>query len=104
MKTPAAIIAFGLFASGTFVATAAQADPQVIVVRPAPYVAAPPPSVVVLPAPRLVRPVAPYCGIHGCSGSVTATGPYGNTVTRSGSAYCEDGVCTRSATITGPQD
>jgi hypothetical protein len=102
MKTSTSIVAAGLFSMGTFCGTVAQADPHVVIVRPAPHVAAPPP-VVVVPAPRLVRPAAPYCGIYGCSGSVTTTGPYGNTVTRSGSASCADGACTRARTVTGPQ-
>lgn len=102
MKTSASIIATVLFSIGTLSGTVAQADPHVVIVRPAPHVAAPPP-VVVVPAPRLVRPAAPFCGIYGCSGSVTTTGPYGNTLTRSGSAFCADGVCTRSGSITGPQ-
>ena len=103
MKTTIAIIATALVAIGTFAGSAAQADPHVVVVRPAPYVMAPPPRVVVVPAPSVVRPAAPYCRIYGCSGSVTTTGPYGNTVTRSGSASCADGTCTRSRTVTGPQ-
>jgi len=103
MKTSIAIIATALVAVGTLAGSAAQADPHVIVVRPAPYVVAPPPRAVVVPAPRVVRPAAPYCGIYGCSGSVTTTGPYGNTVTRSGDASCADGTCTRSRSVTGPQ-
>lgn len=38
-----------------------------------------------------------------CSGSRTATGPYGNTVTRSGSASCVGGTCSGSRTTTGPR-
>lgn len=66
-------------------------------------VVVPAPHVVVTPAPRVVRPTAPYCATNGCSGSVTTTGPQGNTVTRSGSASCTDGTCTRSRSVTGPQ-
>jgi len=33
----------------------------------------------------------------------TFTGPQGQTATRSGSATCEGGTCTRSGTATGPQ-
>lgn len=33
----------------------------------------------------------------------TVTGPQGRTATRSGSADCADGTCTRSGTATGPQ-
>jgi hypothetical protein len=103
MKTSTSIMAAVLFSIGTFSGTVAQADPHVVVVRPAPYVVAPAPRAVVVPAPRVVRPAAPYCGIYGCSGSVTTTGPYGNTVTRSGDASCADGTCTRSRSVTGPQ-
>lgn len=31
------------------------------------------------------------------------TGPQGQTATRSGSANCADGTCTRTGTATGPQ-
>ncbi|MEL6799212.1 MAG: hypothetical protein AAFV87_12450 [Pseudomonadota bacterium] len=103
MKTSTSIIAAGLFSIGTFSGTVAQADPHVVIVRPAPYVVAAPPRVVVAPAPRVVRPAAPYCGVYGCSGSVTTTGPYGNTVTRSGDASCADGTCRRSGSVTGLQ-
>ncbi|MEL6101248.1 MAG: hypothetical protein AAFR68_08010 [Pseudomonadota bacterium] len=103
MKTSTSIIAAGLFSIGTFSGTVAQADPHVVIVRPAPYVVAAPPRVVVAPAPRVVRPAAPYCGVYGCSGSVTITGPYGNTVTRSGDASCADGTCRRSGSVTGLQ-
>jgi hypothetical protein len=33
----------------------------------------------------------------------TTTGPQGQTATRSGSATCADGNCTRSGSVTGPQ-
>ncbi len=33
----------------------------------------------------------------------TVTGPQGQTATRSGSANCADGSCTRSGSVTGPQ-
>ena len=33
----------------------------------------------------------------------TVTGPQGQTMTRSGSASCADGSCTRSGSVTGPQ-
>ena len=65
-------------------------------------VVVPVPHVVVTPAPRVVRPATPYCATYGCSGSVTTTGPQGNTVTRSGNASCADGTCTRSLSVTGP--
>ncbi|MEL6225511.1 MAG: hypothetical protein AAFR01_00645 [Pseudomonadota bacterium] len=66
-------------------------------------VVVPAPHVVVTPAPRAARPAAPYCATYGCSGSVTTTGPQGNSVTRSGSASCADGTCTHSRSVTGPQ-
>jgi hypothetical protein len=90
-----------VLASGLTLSTAATAHPGApghrhVVVVPAPHV-------VVIPAPRAVRPAAPYCAVYGCSGSVTTTGPRGNTLTRSGSASCADGTCTRSRSVTGPQ-
>lgn len=103
MKNSTSIIATGLFSIATFSGTVAQADPHVVIVRPAPYVVAAPPRVAVAPAPRVVRPAAPCCGVYGCSGSVTTTGPYGNTVALSESASCADGTCTRSRSLTGPQ-
>jgi len=89
------------FASGMALSTAATAHPAApghrhVVVVPAPHV-------VFTPAPRVARPAAPHCAAYGCSGSVTTTGPQGNTVTRSGSASCADGTCTRSRSVTGPQ-
>ncbi len=33
----------------------------------------------------------------------SVTGPQGQTATRSGSASCADGSCTRSGSVTGPQ-
>lgn len=56
------------------------------------------PRVVVTPVPR----IAPRCIGHECSATVTASGPHGNTVSRSGAAYCADGACTRSRSVTGP--
>ena len=86
---------------GLTLSTAATAHPGApghrhVVVVPAPHA-------VVTPAPRVVRPTAPYCAANGCSGSVTTTGPQGNTVTRSGSSSCANGACTRSGSVTGPQ-
>jgi hypothetical protein len=43
------------------------------------------------------------CGGQSCSRSVTKTGPYGNSVDRSGSASCSDGSCSGSRTTTGPR-
>ena len=57
---------------------------------------------VVSPLNRALRHAAPYCATYGCGGSVTATGPLGNTLTRSGSGVCADGTCTLSRTVTGP--
>ena len=98
MKLPLVVAAL---ASSLALSTAATAGPGVpghrhVVVVQAPYV-------VVTPAPRVVRPAARYCAIYGCSGSVTTTGPQGNTVTRSGNASCADGACTRARSVTGPQ-
>ncbi len=86
--------------AGLILGTAATAHPGLpghrhVAVVPAPYV-------VVTPAPRVVRPATPYCALYGCSGSVTTTGPQGNTVTTSGSASCADGACKRSGSVTGP--
>lgn len=67
-------------------------------------VVAPTPHAVVRSAPRIWRPAArANCATYGCSGEVTRTGPYGNTVTRNGSTSCADGACTRSGTITRPR-
>ncbi|MEO0999015.1 MAG: hypothetical protein AAFW69_00170 [Pseudomonadota bacterium] len=87
-------------------ATAAVAHPRPyvhshVVVVPAPRaVVVPAPRVVVAPRPR-VRPAARGCAIYGCSGEVTRTGPYGNSVTATGTAGCADGTCSRSRTVTG---
>lgn len=62
----------------------------------------PAPHFIITPAPPVVRPAVPYCATYGCSGSVTSTGPQGNTVTRSGNASCADGTCSRSGSLTGP--
>ena len=92
---------FTTLIGGLALATAATADPgapghrHVIVV--------PSPHVVVTPAPRVVRPAAPYCATYGCSGTVTTTGPQGNSFTRSRNASCADGTCTGSRSVTGPQ-
>ena len=43
------------------------------------------------------------CEGGNCTRSGTATGPQGQTATRSGTANCEGGNCTRSGTATGPQ-
>ncbi len=91
---------FAALASGLALSTAATAHPGGPGHRHAAIV--PAPNVVVTPAPRLVRPATPYCATYGCSGSVTTTGPQGNTVTRSGSASCADGICLRSGSVTGP--
>ncbi len=44
------------------------------------------------------------CANNSCSRSVTRTGPYGNTATRSGSVACDPASqsCTGSRTTTGP--
>ena len=42
-------------------------------------------------------------GAFALDGQSTVTGPQGQTATRSGSADCADGSCTRSGTVTGPQ-
>lgn len=111
MKSHYPILFLAAVATGLGFGTAAHADPDIVVVRPAPrvYVApaprvyvAPAPRVIVKPAPYVVRPSARYCGVYGCSGTVTTTGPHGNSVVRSGSASCANGTCTRSTTVTGP--
>ena len=43
------------------------------------------------------------CANGTCSRSVTATGPYGNSVTRQGSGSCANGVCSGSRQTTGPR-
>ncbi|MEO1536251.1 MAG: hypothetical protein AAFR73_00845 [Pseudomonadota bacterium] len=63
--------------------------------------AAPAPHVVGTHKHRIFRPGA-RCAVEGCEGSVTSTGPQGNTVTKSGSAYCLDGTCESSRSVTGP--
>jgi hypothetical protein len=83
---------------GLALGTAANAHPggpghRHVAVAPVPHVA---------PAPRIVRPGTASCATYGCAGSVTATGPQGNTYSRSGSASCGDGTCTRSRSVTGP--
>jgi hypothetical protein len=42
------------------------------------------------------------CANGVCSRQVTRTGPYGNSVSRQGSAQCAGGVCTTSSVTTGP--
>ena len=98
MKLP---LVFAALTGGLALSTAATAGHGVPGHRHAVVVRVP--HGAVTPAPRVVRPAAPYCATYGCSGSVTATGPQGNTVTRSGSASCVNGTCTRSRTVTGPQ-
>ena len=56
------------------------------------------PRVVVMPVPR----IAPRCAVHGCSATITATGPHDATVDRSSSAAYTGGICTRSRAVTGP--
>ncbi|MEL7115976.1 MAG: hypothetical protein AAGP08_10355 [Pseudomonadota bacterium] len=95
MKLPLAI---AMLMGGLALGTAANAHPggpghRHVAVVPVPHVA---------PAPRIVRPGAAYCATYGCAGSVTTTGPQGNSITRSGNAACADGTCTRSRSITGP--
>lgn len=86
---------------GLAVASTASAHPGVAGHRHA--VATAKPTVVVTPAPRVRRPARAHCATYGCSGEVTRTGPYGNTVTRSGGASCADGTCTRSGSVAGPR-
>lgn len=86
---------------GLAVASTAAAHPGVAGHRHA--VATATPHVVVTPVPRVRRPARAHCATYGCSGTVTRTGPYGNTVTRSGGASCADGNCTRSGSVTGPR-
>lgn len=55
--------------------------------------------------PRGVSTVHAYggCANGSCNRSVTRTGPYGGTMSRTGSASCSGGVCTGSRTTTGPR-
>jgi hypothetical protein len=94
MKPKSILLALALFA-GSFASasTASAHHAHAVVVAP---------GVVVVPAPRVVRPAPYYCGVYGCSGTATVTGPYGNTATGSGSASCANGTCTRTGTVTGP--
>lgn len=90
--------------AGAALSTAAHAHPGAPGHRHVAVVHAP---IVVVPrAPRYAiapaRRAAPYCATYGCSGSVTHTGPQGNTVTRSGETSCADGTCTRTRSIDGP--
>lgn len=94
---PLMALTYGLAVSSTAAAHPGVAGHRHIVVAPAPQAA-------VKSAPRAWRPAArANCAAYGCSGEVTRTGPYGNTVTRKGAASCADGTCTRSGTITGPR-
>lgn len=43
------------------------------------------------------------CNNGSCSRQVQRTGPYGNTVSRSGSASCGGGRCDATRTTTGPR-
>jgi hypothetical protein len=43
------------------------------------------------------------CNGQTCSRSVTRTGPYGASASRSGSASCAGGICSGSRTTTGPR-
>lgn len=43
------------------------------------------------------------CANGVCNRGITRTGPYGATMSRSGSASCSGGVCTGSRTTTGPR-
>lgn len=101
------LVSITILAIGTALGSTASADPDVVIIRPAPHV-------VVTPAPRIAHPVpiirlapvgrgpATYCTHYGCSGTITTTGPYGNTVTRSGTRSCTDGICTGTRSVTGP--
>jgi hypothetical protein len=94
------ILSIAMLMGGLALSTPAHAHPGAqghrhVAVVPVPHVT---------PVPRVVRPGAAYCATYDCAGSVTTTGPQGNTVTRSGSASCSDGTCTRSRSVTGPND
>jgi hypothetical protein len=65
----------GLFATGAAPASAASWSRQISVTHSAP---------------------------HQISSTRTYTGPNGRSVTRTGSASCNDGACTHSSTVTGP--
>lgn len=81
---------------------------------PGPYVAprayGAPPRAYVAPrgyvAPRWRGPASVNasgsCAGGTCSRSVTRTGPYGNSVNRTGSATCGGGTCSGTRTTTGP--
>jgi hypothetical protein len=43
------------------------------------------------------------CANGSCNRSITRTGPYGGTMSRTGSASCSGGVCNGSRTTTGPR-
>lgn len=43
------------------------------------------------------------CAGGSCTRAITRTGPYGETVSRSGSVACSGGYCTGSRTTTGPR-
>lgn len=42
------------------------------------------------------------CANGSCSRQITRTGPYGNSVTRQGTASCANGTCSGTRTTTGP--
>jgi hypothetical protein len=43
------------------------------------------------------------CANGSCNRSITRTGPYGGTMSRTGSASCSGGVCNGLRTTTGPR-